>query len=455
VRLLADLTSEKNRSTQKSRGRLATRSSSMTSAEAALGWVLVGLLFGLPQVAEVSSPGHEASWSQLSPGDRMPADVPQFVAITFDDNFGLALPGSVGGVRAIVKYYAEKHNPAGAGNAADFDGVPIRASFFDTSIYMVDSSERVLGGNEGEDQKGRNRAAWKSALAAGHEIADHTVNHFNGGGAVINQDDCCRARDWSVAQWSAEIASCRTTLTEPHFGLGAKDVIGFRAPYLSYNDNLFTALQDLGFAYDSSLPNCFNDEEDGTNCSWPYTLDEGSPDADALARVLKRSDPQIFLPTIKRHSGLWELPITTLIVPADSAAGKYHFRTGLRERIAAHAPFPYPSIYDAAAGKITGLDYTLLIDAGVTGDEMRAILEYNLDLHLSGNHSPLNFVAHAHLYALSNPDDNPDTLTNADRQARWNGLTDFIAYALTKPDVRVVADEDVLAWMRANMAPKL
>src|SRR5262249_40778320 len=134
------------------RSAMATRSSSMTSAEAALGWVLVGLLFGLPQVAEVSSPGHEASWSQLSPGDRMPADVPQLVAITFDDNFGLALPGSVGGVRAIVKYYAEKHNPAGAGNAADFDGVPIRASFFDTSIYMVDSSERVLGGNEGEDQ---------------------------------------------------------------------------------------------------------------------------------------------------------------------------------------------------------------------------------------------------------------------------------------------------------------
>jgi hypothetical protein len=86
---------------------------------------------------------------------------------------------------------------------------------------------------------------------------------------------------------------------------------------------------------------------------------------------------------------------------------------------------------------------------------MRAILEYNLDLHLSGNHSPLIFVAHAHLYAFSTPDDNPDTLTNADRKARWKGLTDFIAYALTKPDVRVVAAEDVLAWMRANMAPKL
>jgi hypothetical protein len=434
----------------------------MTFTRAALAWMFVSLLVGLPALvvtaASLGATEHrstEALWSRMPPVGLEPAEVPQLVAVTFDDNFGLAVPGSVGGVRAIVKYYAGKHNPAGKGNAAEFDGVPIRTTLFDTSIYMVESSKRVLGGNQGEDQKGRNRAAWKSALAAGHEIADHTVNHFNGGGAVISQEDCCRTRDWGVAKWSAEIASCRATLTDPRFGLGAKDVIGFRAPYLSYNDNLFTALQNLGFAYDSSLPNCFNDGEDGTNCSWPYSLDEGSPDADAFARRFKRSDPRVFVPTIQRHSGLWELPITTLIVPPDSVAGRYHFRAGLRERIAAHAPFSYPSIYDAAAGKITGLDYTLLIDAGVTGDEMRAILEYNLDLHLSGNHSPLIFVAHAHLYAFSTPDDNPDTLTNADRKARWKGLTDFIAYALTKPDVRVVAAEDVLAWMRANMAPKL
>jgi len=161
------------------------------------------------------------------------------------------------------------------------------------------------------------------------------------------------------------------------------------------------------------------------------------------------------LPSLEGHRGLWELPITTLIVPPDSAAGRYHFRTGLRERIAAHGPFHYPSVYDSGRGKITGLDYTLLIDAGVTGDEMRAILSYNLDLHLAGNHSPLIFVAHSHLYAFSTPDDNPDTPTNADRQTRWKGLTDFIAYALTKPDVRVVATEDVLAWMRTHMSRKL
>src|SRR6188472_536185 len=69
----------------------------------------------------------------------------QFVSITFDDNFGLAAPGAVGGVRAIVKYFAGKRNPAGRGNAADFDGFPIRTTFFDTSIYAVDSSRKVLG----------------------------------------------------------------------------------------------------------------------------------------------------------------------------------------------------------------------------------------------------------------------------------------------------------------------
>jgi Polysaccharide deacetylase len=409
----------------------------MTSGRAVLCLVLSGLLFGLPAVAEVSSPGQEMPWSRMPPAGRDPAHVPQFVTVTFDDNFGLALPGSVGGVRAIVKYYAGKYNPAGKRNAADFDGAPIRATFFDTSIYIVDSSKKVIGGKEGQDEKGRNRAAWKSALVAGHEIADHTVNHFNGGDAVISKEDCCRARDWNVAQWSAEIASCRATLKEPRFGLGAKDVIGFRAPYLSYNDNLFTALQNLGFTYDSSLPNCLNDEEDGTNCAWPYTLDEGSPDAN---------------PQIQKHPGLWELPITTLIVPPDVVADRYHFKTGLRERIATHVPLTYPGTHHVAAGKLMGLDYTLLIDADVTGDEMRAILEYNLDLHLSGNRSPLIFGAHAHLYAFSTPDDNPDTPTNADRQARWKGLTDFIAYALTKPEVRVVAAKDLVTWMRANSA---
>lgn len=286
------------------------------------------------------------------------------------------------------------------------------------------------------------------------EKADHTVNHVNGGTAAISEEDCCRPRDWSIEQWSVEIAACRTALADPRLGLGASDIVGFRAPYLSYNDHLFTALQELGFAYDSSLPNCFDDAEDGTNCSWPYVLDQGSPDAEVLARKLAQRRPQISLPAIKRHPGLWELPVATLIVPPDSAAATYRFKMGLRERIAARAPLPYPSIYVPSSGKITGLDYALLIDAGLSGDEMRAILEYNLDLHLAGNRSPLVFVAHAHLYAFSTPEDNPDTPSEVERAARWKGLTEFIDYAMAKPDVRIVAARNIVEWMHTILSGK-
>jgi hypothetical protein len=431
----------------------------MTFTRVALAWMFVSLLVGLPALVVTAAslgiaehPSTEAPWSRMPPAGLKPAEVPQFVAVTFDDNFGLAVPGSVGGVSAMVEFYVGKHNPVGRGNAADFDGAPIRATLFDTSIYMIDASRTVLGGKRGEDHGGLNRAAWRSAIEVGLETADHTVNHFNGGGIGTSREACCRPRNWSVAQWRAEIASCRTTLTDPRHGLGAHDVIGFRAPFLSYNDNLFTALHDLGFAYDSSVPNCFDDAEDGTNCSWPYSLNQGSKDADSFARTLNAASvprAHILLPAVKAHPGLWELPPTTLVIPPDTLADRYGFAAGMRDRVAAGIALSDPSVYQASSAKIYGGDYTLLIDAGVTGDEMRAILEYNLDLHLSGNRSPLIFDAHAHLYAFSTPDDNPDTPTDADRKARWQGLTDFITYALTRPEVRVVTMGDVLVWMQA------
>lgn len=121
-------------------------------------------------------------------------------------------------------------------------------------------------------------------------------------------------------------------------------------------------------------------------------------------------------------------------MPADTLGSRYHFDAGLRERIAARPPLPYPSLYESSSGKITGLDYTLLIDAGVTEDEMRAIFGVQSRPASLREPLPAGFVAHAHLYAFSNP----DTPTDADRKARWKGLSEFIAYALTKPEVRVV-----------------
>ena len=205
-----------------------------------------------------------------------------------------------------------------------------------------------------------------------------------------------------------------------------------------------------GFFTNSSLPNCFEPEEDGGSCGWPYTLDLGSPDATALAQQFGQQQgkrPRLF-PAIGKHPGLWEVPPTTLIVPPDAAAQNYGFRVGLRQRVAARSPMPYPSLYEPSTGKLIGMDYTLLIDAGLSGDEMRAILEYTLDQHLAGNHAPFVFVAHSHLYAYSNPEDNPDTPTDAARQARWKGLTEFLDYALSRPQVRIVSVRQIVAWMQ-------
>ena len=387
-------------------------------------------------------------WSRVPPGGLSPKEVPQFVAITFDDNFGLASPTAAGGINYIVDFFKSRKNPAGKGRAENFDGSPIHASFFHTSIYVVDDSKKVLGGKSGEDHEGRNRKAWSEAFTAGHEAGNHTVNHFNGGVVPLDPDDCCRARNFTARQWEEEIASCRQHLSGPE-GIGAKpsDVVGFRAPYLGYNDAMLTALTNLGFVYDTSLPNCFDDSEDGSNCSWPYSLDRGSPDVDVLSRKFSKDNDPVRFPEVTRHPGLWEFPPTTLIVPPDDVASRYGFSAGMRERIAKKGPLPYPSIYEASTGKITGLDYTLLMDAGLTGAEMGAVLKYNLDLHINGNRAPLIFVAHSHLYTSSTPEENPDTPTADVRDERWKGLTDFITYALSKPETRMVRVRDIHQWI--------
>lgn len=398
------------------------------------------------QAQNNEQPGKSAAvslpWSRKPPGGLNPIYIPQFVSITFDDNFGLANPSATGGINYIVNFYKNKQNPAGTGNPDNFDGALIRASFYHTSIYLIDESKKVMGGKQGEDHSGRNRAAWTAAFQSGHEAGDHTVNHFNGGPMPLDPDDCCRARNWNAEEWAAEIQSCKDALTGPD-GIGAisKDIVGFRAPYLGYNDNMLTALTKIKFTYDTSLPNCFDNAENGSNCSWPYTFDHGSPDVDVLVRKFR-------LPKVTNHPALWEVPPTTLIIPPDSMATQYGFAPGLRARIAKKSPLPYPSLYEASTGKIAGLDYTLLMDAGLTGAEMGAVLKYNLDLHIAGNRSPLVFIAHSHLYTYSNPEDNPDTPTAADRDARWKGLTDFITYALSKPETRIVSAKDMLSWVQ-------
>ncbi|HHZ08665.1 MAG TPA: polysaccharide deacetylase [Rhizobiales bacterium] len=101
-----------------------------------------------------------------------------------------------------------------------------------------------------EEVAGRLGEIW-AARAEGHEIASHGCGHFDGG-------------KWSAADWKRELDAFAVILRDAYSlnGIdgepaGWKDfavteITGFRAPYLSTNDALRTALVTAGYAYDAS-----------------------------------------------------------------------------------------------------------------------------------------------------------------------------------------------------------
>jgi peptidoglycan/xylan/chitin deacetylase (PgdA/CDA1 family) len=352
------------------------------------------------------------------------SQVPQFVALTFDDGFGLE-NGGIGGVSEIVRYCSAKRNAGVASGGATFDASPVRATFYLTTIYGEDPS---------------NLAAWRDALEDGHEIGNHSRSHPNGGDIPVGTYN---PQAFNVAAWKSEISDATQALIARR-GLGARaeDIIGFRAPFLSYNDAMFAAVAELGFSYDSSVLGGFSHHENGRNCHWPYRLDHGSPDADTLALL---GGPA----RVGSYKSLWEVPVSAFFVPPDECAHQYGLHPGLTEKT--KKGLRYPSIGDPARGKIAGLDFALLMDYGLTPSEMAAVLKYTLDLRLAGNRSPLVIAAHTFMYAFSRTGINsPNTSSPAEREARWLALVEFIEYALTKPEVRLRPVRDIVTWMEQS-----
>lgn len=344
----------------------------------------------------VASAADSRPASAQPPGGLAPAQVPQFVLLGFDDN------PATGPMTWFVDHVKDRRNPAGAGRAATFDGGPVRAIFFSNGRYWND---RTL------------ISIHHRALAEGHEIANHTQNHTNGAA-------------FTAAQWRTEITTCAGTFDET--GIPAAGIIGFRTPFLAYNANTFVALSALGLAYDSSIEEGDQPGQDGTNFLWPYTLDAGSP---GNAHSFPAGSPQ----RVGAHPGLWELPLHVFMIPADEDCARYGATPGLRARIGANLKVAYGGGSGEPVAKISGLDWNVLEAAKCDGPEFLAILKYTLDLRLAGNRAPLMVGGHTALYP-------------ADQPGRRQAIEDFIAYALSKPEVRFVTGRQMLAWLRAPEA---
>ncbi len=334
--------------------------------------------------------------SQQPPCGFAADQVPLFVGIGWDDN----------GDAAGMTWAVGVHKQSGT-----------HATFFMTSTYG--SAPQVT-------------TAWKSAFAEGNEIGNHTVSHLpNHGG-----------RTFTLAQWQAEIGPATDFLTGAAAVVPSTELYGFRTPYLEYNDATLAAVQQNGFRYDCSIEEGYEDDQDGSNYFWPYTLDNRSPGHTVQVEWMDLENP---ISEIEPHPGLWEMPVYAVIAPPDDKCAEYgappEFRKKLQER---------QSWFDPVGGKITGFDYNLWASKGLGGFEMTkaeflATLKYTFDLRYAGNRAPFLIGAHTAYYVDAWSANAAGTPLAADRQA---AMEEFVEYVRSKPGVRVASHAEVLEWVR-------
>jgi hypothetical protein len=208
-------------------------------------------------------------------------------------------------------------------------------------------------------------------------------------------------------------------------------MVGFRSPFLEHNDELMGVLRSMSFWYDCSLEDGWQAEQNGGNFTWPYTLDNGSAGNALLAGRGSKAP-------VTAHPGLWEMSVHPVIVPPDDKAAAYGIAPGLRAKLKTLVDW-----FDTSSGKITGFDYNLWVQYQLTKAEFVAIMKYTLDLRLAGNRAPMMFGAHTDTYSSAYTGSPNATATD-----RQQGLEEFLRYALTKAEVRVASNKQILDWVR-------
>ncbi len=368
--------------------------------------------------------------SKAPPGGLSPSKVPMFVSFGFDDN---EYPGyremneGSGGMVWMLDLLKNRCNPRGTGNANTFDLSPCRVTFFNVGLYIS-----TLNSDRAEWVK----KSWHQAFQDGHEIGNHSFDHAQGG--LLRSEEA----------WYEQITNCTKILCRPynpkakipHFsattgiGIDHTNIKGFRAPYLEYNDNLFKAMVRAGIRYDTSIQEGAQQDQLTGEHYWPYTLDHTSPGNETLVKwgVTK---------PIGRHPGLWELPVYPFIVPDDNSVQQYGLNYSLRDVAASRS-----ENFLKSNGKITGFDYNLLYLFKFNKREVLAIMKNTLDLRLLGNRCPMLIGAHTGIFH----EDKTDIAMPA--KIRREILEEFIDYALSKPDVRIVRFDQVLQWIKNPVA---
>ncbi|AJR06115.1 carbohydrate-binding protein [Photobacterium gaetbulicola] len=339
---------------------------------------------------------------------------PMFISLGFDDNT------EEEGLSWILELLSNNQNPKGLDRYAL---QPLKASFFMHCGPAIDN-EKI-------------QVLWRQLGESGHEIGNHTLTHPDD---KVNYNPLL---SWMTAeQWQEEVNACNAFLTLPvaEGGIGVGQISGFRAPFMTYNDNTLMALVNTGIRYDVSFPAGITPEQNGTNNYWPHTLEKGSPSHTFAVNGGWK-------PAINQYPGLWEVPLHSLIIPPDDTMEKYGINYSLRDKIASRVGY-----FDPVAGKGDNFDWNLYFTpdwgaAGLNENDVVAIYKYNLDLRLAGNRAPLSLGLHSAFYGLLNGEEHfgmPETTVSS----RQNVLKRFIDYALSKPEVRFITHNQLIDWMK-------
>lgn len=350
--------------------------------------------------------------SVLPPDGLEVSEIPQFVVIGSDDNT------LVEGLDWYSELLRTRVNPTTDNpNPGTFDGHAVNASFY------------VIGDALNNDTI---TDIFKDLYSRGYDIGNHSYNHV--GSVEIDHEKVLQHR--TVEEYTKEIVDCNNLLIE-NVGMDPKDIVGFRTPMLKYSDTVLTVLDQQNFLYDCSIYSGHESwegiGEPGTYF-WPYTLEKGSPSCNENNHYTKQYD----LP-VGEHKGLWELPVHMYQIIPDSLCEEYGIDRGLKARI------------DAALGytrnwKVDGVDYNFWAQFKLTKEECLAIMKYSFDLTYEGNRAPFHYLIHSDFYSDTEEYSTWfPTVTNEERRAI---VQEFIDYALTKQDVRIISSAQLIDWMR-------
>jgi peptidoglycan/xylan/chitin deacetylase (PgdA/CDA1 family) len=381
--------------------------------------------------------------SKNPPGRLKTEEVPQFVCFGFDDNSytGYTESGGDGGMLWAINLFKNKKNA---------DGSLCKASFYFTTKYIDNTLEHL-------ESDSLIKESWREAYLLGHEIGLHSHTHPHGAVVEWEKDPPVWKNVLKKADWYEEIEKNFQFLTKPYNlnksspsewgpGITKSEIVGFRTPFLEFNNATFEALLEYqGVLYDCSIEEGFQDEQDGTNFYWPYQLDRGSPVSNATFRESFTGRE-----VVGSYPGLWEMPAYCVIVPDDENCEKYGLQPGFRNELKKRVDY-----FNPEDGKITGFDWNLWTAFSMTKKEVEAVLKYTLDLRLKGNRAPFLIGMHSDMYnsKYKNNNDSDNQVVENYIQCQ-EAIENFINYALSKEEVRIVPIKSVLVWMNNPISLK-